>query len=223
MVPMPTDGISLVSQTKNTDQFLLSNLDYRTLDIPSEYCISTEKFYTANAALNVVSDILILLLPIPIVWGLNTDTRKKIIVTGLFSMGFISCLVSILRMRSIIVLYQSGYDDLTWGLVEVVLWSQAELTAAMICTCTPCLRPLFEKVIPALRSVTSRKGTHGSNTNTGGYLRTGDYESKSTASKSKSFATDDVEMDAGIRKKVTYDVKAIGTDDSDSQKSIMYR
>ncbi|KAI4849988.1 hypothetical protein E4T44_03011 [Aureobasidium sp. EXF-8845] len=194
-----------------------------TLDIPSDYCISTEKFYTANAALNVVSDVMILLLPIPIVWGLNTDTRKKIIVTGLFSMGFISCLVSILRMRSIIVLYQSGYDDLTWGLVEVVLWSQAELTAAMICTCTPCLRPLFEKVIPALRSVTSRKGTHGSNTNTGGYLRTGDYESKSTASKSKSFATDDVEMDAGIRKKVSYDVKAIGTDDSDSQKSIMYR
>jgi hypothetical protein len=198
-----------------------SNLSCRTLDIPSDYCISTEKFYTANAALNVVSDILILLLPIPIVWGLNTDTRKKVILTGLFSMGSISCLVSILRMRSIIVLYKSGYDDLTWGLVEVVLWSQAELTAAMICTCTPCLRPLFEKIIPALRSVGSRKGTHGSTS--AGYLRTGDYESKSTVSKSKSFATDDVEMDAGIRKKVTYDVKAIGTDDSDSQKSIMYR
>lgn len=55
--------------------------------MPSEYCISTEKFYTANAALNVVSDILILLLPVPIVWGLNTDIRKKVILTGLFSMG----------------------------------------------------------------------------------------------------------------------------------------
>jgi hypothetical protein len=121
-------------------------------------------------------------------------------------------------MRSIIVLYQSGFDDLTWGLVEVVLWSQAELTAAMICTCTPCLRPLFEKVIPALRSVTSRKGTHGSST--GGYLRTGDYEHKSTASKSQSLA--DIEMDAGIRKKVTVDVSAMGSD-SDSQKSIIHR
>lgn len=58
-----------------------------TLDIAPEYCISTQKFYTANAALNVVSDIMILLLPAPIVWGLNTDTRKKIILTGLFSMG----------------------------------------------------------------------------------------------------------------------------------------
>ncbi|THZ03651.1 hypothetical protein D6C95_03654 [Aureobasidium pullulans] len=189
-----------------------------TLDVPSDYCISTEKFYTANAALNVVSDIMILILPVPIVWGLNTDTRKKVILTGLFSMGSISCLVSILRMRSIIVLYKSGFDDLTWGLVEVVLWSQAELTAAMICTCTPCLRPLFEKIIPALRSVGSRKGTHGSNT--GGYLRTNDYGHKSTASKSRSIA--DIEMDAGIRKKVTVDVSAMGSDDSDSQKSIIH-
>ncbi|KEQ70870.1 hypothetical protein M436DRAFT_52556 [Aureobasidium namibiae CBS 147.97] len=187
-----------------------------SIDITPEYCISTEKFYTANAALNVVSDILILLLPVPIVWGLNTDVRKKVILTGLFSMGSISCLVSILRMRSIIVLYKSGYSDLTWGLVEVVLWSQAELTAAMICTCTPCLRPLFEKIIPALRSATSRKGTHGSST--GGYIRTGDSGHKSSVSKSKSIS--DIEMDAGIRKKVTVDVSALGSD-SDSQKSII--
>lgn len=58
-----------------------------TLTIRSEYCINTEKFYTANAALNVASDIMILLLPVPIVWGLNTDLRKKVILTGLFSMG----------------------------------------------------------------------------------------------------------------------------------------
>lgn len=120
-------------------------------------------------------------------------------------------------MRSIVVLYKSGYSDLTWGLVEVVLWSQAELTAAMICTCTPCLRPLFEKIIPALRSAASRKGTHGSSSN--GYLRTDDYAHKSTASKSKSIS--DIEMDSGIRKKVTVDVSGVGSD-SDSQKSIMH-
>ncbi|KAI4744585.1 hypothetical protein E4T44_15117, partial [Aureobasidium sp. EXF-8845] len=118
-----------------------------SLTVKADYCINTEKFYTANAALNVASDIMILILPIPIVWGLNTDVRKKVILTGLFSMGSISCLVSILRMRSIVVLYKSGFSDMTWGLAEVVIWSQAELTAAMICTCTPCLRPLFEKVV----------------------------------------------------------------------------
>lgn len=59
-----------------------------SLDIAPEYCINTEKFYTANAALNIASDLMILVLPAPIVWNLNTDVRKKIILTGLFSMGW---------------------------------------------------------------------------------------------------------------------------------------
>ncbi|KAI5206464.1 hypothetical protein E4T39_02430 [Aureobasidium subglaciale] len=214
-----------------------------TLTTRPDYCISTEKFYTANAALNVVSDIMILILPVPIVWGLNTDIRKKIILTGLFSMGkhqlttryfktshdsyaylgSISCLVSILRMRSIIVLYKDGFEDLTWGLVEVVVWSQAELTAAMICTCTPCLRPLFEKVTPILFStvVGSRKdnSTHDYNGSNGKYVRTGDYSQRSTASKAASLA--EIEMESGIHKKVTVDISALRADDSDSQKSII--
>ncbi|KAI4721908.1 hypothetical protein E4T48_01880 [Aureobasidium sp. EXF-10727] len=192
-----------------------------TLTIHPDYCINTEKFYTANAALNVASDIMILLLPVPIVWGLNTDLRKKIILTGLFSMGSISCLVSILRMRSIILLYKDGFADLTWGLTEVVLWSQAELTAAMICTCTPCLRPLFEKITPMLfSSVVSRKDNSSSGFGSNGkYVRTGDYGHRSSASKATSLA--DVELESRIHKKVTVDVSAMGVDDNDSQKSIM--
>ena len=138
--------------------------------------------------------------------------------------GSVSCLVSILRLRSIVVLYKDGYDDLTWGLVEVVLWSQAELTAAMICTCTPCLRPLFERITPLFASVvSSRKGTSMNNTygSNAKYVRTDDYGHghRSTASKGTSVA--DIEMDSGIHKKVTVDVSAMGSDDSDSQKSII--
>lgn len=87
LVPMQTNGICLVSQHGKRDRSHSSNGVYRSLTITPEYCISTEKFYTANAALNVVSDIMILLLPVPIVWSLNTDLRKKVILTGLFSMG----------------------------------------------------------------------------------------------------------------------------------------
>jgi len=193
-----------------------------SLTVKADYCINTEKFYTANAALNVASDIMILILPIPIVWGLNTDVRKKVILTGLFSMGSISCLVSILRMRSIVVLYQSGFSDMTWGLAEVVIWSQAELTAAMICTCTPCLRPLFEKIVPVLFRSTlgTRKETSGNGYGSNGrYMRTEEYGHKSSASKATSLH--DMELESRIMKKITVDVSAVGTDDNDSQKSII--
>jgi hypothetical protein len=39
---------------------------------------------------------------------------------------------------------------------------------------------------------------------------------------SRSYITDDVEMDAGIRKNNTYDVTALGSD-SESQMSIIHR
>jgi hypothetical protein len=126
-------------------------------------------------------------------------------------------------MRSIVVLYQSGFSDMTWGLAEVVVWSQAELTAAMICTCTPCLRPLFEKITPVLfrstigtRKESSNNG-YGSN---GRYMRAGDYGHKSSASKATSLH--DMELESRIMKKITVDVSAIGTDDNDSQKSIIH-
>jgi hypothetical protein len=126
-------------------------------------------------------------------------------------------------MRSIVVLYQSGFSDMTWGLAEVVVWSQAELTAAMICTCTPCLRPLFEKITPVLFRSTigtrkeSSNNAYGSN---GRYMRAGDYGHKSSASKATSLH--DMELESRIMKKITVDVSAIGTDDNDSQKSIIH-
>jgi hypothetical protein len=126
-------------------------------------------------------------------------------------------------MRSIVVLYQSGFSDMTWGLAEVVVWSQAELTAAMICTCTPCLRPLFEKITPVLfrSAIGTRKessnNAYGSN---GRYMRADDYGHKSSASKATSLH--DMELESRIMKKITVDVSAIGTDDNDSQKSIIH-
>ena len=115
---------------------------------------------------------------------------------------------------------------MTWGLAEVVIWSQAELTAAMICTCTPCLRPLFEKVTPMLFRSTLGTGKEASGNaygngygNNGRYIRTGDYGHKSSASKATSIQ--DMELESRIMKKITVDVSAIGNDDNDSQKSII--
>lgn len=126
-------------------------------------------------------------------------------------------------MRSIIVLYKDGFEDVTWGLVEVVIWSQAELTAAMFCTCTPCLRPLFEKITPLFASVvTSRKGTtNGTFGSNGKYVRTDDYGHSHRSTVSKAHSGADIELESGIQKKITVDVSAMGFDDSDSQKSIM--
>lgn len=50
-------------------------------------CIDSPSFYWANASLNVITDVIILVLPIPVVWGLQMSIRRKIEITLLFLTG----------------------------------------------------------------------------------------------------------------------------------------
>ena len=50
-------------------------------------CIDTQKFYIAGSAPNTFTDLLILLLPLPAVWGLQTTKSQKAVLTGIFFLG----------------------------------------------------------------------------------------------------------------------------------------
>lgn len=58
-----------------------------------------------SAAVNVVLDILVLGLPIPMVLQLQMNIRKKLLIVLMFSMGFLVTAVSIVRLQ---VLVQFG-------------------------------------------------------------------------------------------------------------------
>lgn len=56
-------------------------------------------FYIGNAATNVLTDVLILVVPIPLVWKLQMRTVQKVLVTGIFLLGSLygplpSCILS---------------------------------------------------------------------------------------------------------------------------------
>ena len=50
-------------------------------------CIEFGKFALAMSCINVCTDIFILVLPLPVVWGLNIDSHRKWLVTLSFAMG----------------------------------------------------------------------------------------------------------------------------------------
>lgn len=50
-------------------------------------CADKTKIYLATAGLNVITDILILALPIPMVWNLQMPRRRRIGLVGLFALG----------------------------------------------------------------------------------------------------------------------------------------
>ncbi|KAI5236360.1 hypothetical protein E4T43_08692 [Aureobasidium subglaciale] len=130
-------------------------------------CINRPAFYIANAVCNSVSDLLILALPIPIVWNLALTRKKKITLSLVFAMGSAGCIVSIVRLRSIIAYLQQGDGDLTYTITDFVVWSAIETMMSMVCTCVPTLKPLFERYFRGIFS----GSTHDSKP-TGQYYRT---------------------------------------------------
>lgn len=94
----------------------------------------------ASGVLNLLTDVLILCLPIPMVWGLNTTKAQKVTLTGIFLLGVFVCAISIVRISKISELAAVNYDDVTWGLVDVYFWTTLEVSVGITSACLPTLR-----------------------------------------------------------------------------------
>jgi hypothetical protein len=50
-------------------------------------CINYEAFGTAEAAITIATDVIILTMPMPLVWRLRVERRQKVILSGIFLLG----------------------------------------------------------------------------------------------------------------------------------------
>lgn len=116
-------GLGLVSVDTRFDSMLEMLISDRNLWIESDYCINTAAFYIANGVMNSVSDLLILALPIPVIWGLSLARRQKIHLCMMFGVGGVSCVISIMRLKSIIIFLHHGNSDTTYDIVDINIWS----------------------------------------------------------------------------------------------------
>lgn len=103
-------------------------------------CINLPLFTVVSGVMNLLTDVLILCLPIPMVWGLNTTKAQKVTLTGIFLLGIFVCAISIVRISKLAVV---NYDDPTWRLVDVEVWTTLENSVGITSACLPTLRPLF--------------------------------------------------------------------------------
>ncbi|KAJ5197853.1 uncharacterized protein N7498_006970 [Penicillium cinerascens] len=85
-------------------------------------------------------DVLILCLPYPIAWRLQTTARQKFILTGMFLLGGFVVVFSILRITSFNF---PNLEDQSYVATDSSTWSSIEQSVGIICACLPTLRPLF--------------------------------------------------------------------------------
>ncbi|KAK7906396.1 hypothetical protein PG985_016402 [Apiospora marii] len=127
-------------------------------------CLSDPVMQLTNSVGNIVTDVMLLLLPMPVLWNLRLPPRQKWSVIAIFSLGFITCIVSLLRV--IFVFDHGPSSDITFDGVTITGWTIAEVTTGLLASSLITLRPLMSKIAPAAwRTGKSSNATTTTNTN----------------------------------------------------------
>ncbi|KAI4239250.1 MAG: hypothetical protein LQ349_000505 [Xanthoria aureola] len=113
-------------------------------------CINELALIYFSQSLQVLTDILILTLPIPVVWKLRLRRSKKIGVLGIFLLGSFVCIAGIVRffyIKQIVPL------DLTWTQTNTAIWSTIEPSIGIVSACLPIMGPVLRsRTIREIRS-----------------------------------------------------------------------
>ncbi|KAL7818735.1 hypothetical protein V8C44DRAFT_175911 [Trichoderma aethiopicum] len=96
--------------------------------------------FLAVGAYNIVSDVIILALPLRTIWTLNTRSQMKVALTVLFLTGLLR--VSVVASCRVITLTHLHMDNVTGTMVWADFLSTLEANLGIICVSLPMLGPL---------------------------------------------------------------------------------
>ncbi|PHH64773.1 hypothetical protein CDD81_4035 [Ophiocordyceps australis] len=120
-------------------------------------CGSTQDAYLAIAIVNLVTDLSVVALPMPILWRLKLPQRKKIAISAILSLGLVICAFTAARIKSVLDLDPM---DFTYTMIPDLIYGALEIELGIINACLPLLRPLLLKFFGSgsdLDSVPRRK------------------------------------------------------------------
>ncbi|KAL2860786.1 uncharacterized protein BJX67DRAFT_326749 [Aspergillus lucknowensis] len=140
-------------------------------------CFNEVAFFRWNGIANMLLDILMLVLPLPMVWRMKMSRRRRMLLTGVFLMGGFVCVVSLLRIVSFNV---SDRGDPTYTQVPSSTWSSVEQGIGIVCACLPTLRPL-RQLWGSHRRITSRSSRSSSNPESKRSSRSGSARGRGSA------------------------------------------
>ncbi|KAL4733794.1 hypothetical protein BDV11DRAFT_213429 [Aspergillus similis] len=109
-------------------------------------CINQQAFFRYVSIPQIFTDSVILVMPLPYVWKLHTRLTNKLALTGVFLLGGLELVASILRMT--IFFQEEIMTDSTWVSVSLGIWSVLEGAIIIIAACLPPVWPLFVRFLP---------------------------------------------------------------------------
>ncbi|KAI6083842.1 hypothetical protein F4821DRAFT_182915 [Hypoxylon rubiginosum] len=107
-----------------------------------DHCISDTNPNFSLAISDVITDVIILIIPIPLIWRLNLTLAKKIAVTAVFLFGLITVAASLTRTVLTAQILTVGYTDDVDPILLVtsfIYWGMVESGVAIFVACLPTL------------------------------------------------------------------------------------
>lgn len=83
-------------------------------------CLDQNKIILADAVMSVVSDLILLVLPIPLGWQLQIPMGKKMRVIGILGAGGLACASSIVRL--VMIVQEANTTDSTYSFMRINMW-----------------------------------------------------------------------------------------------------
>jgi fucose permease len=128
-------------------------------------CTDIVTLYLSSAPVNIITDLALLFLPMPILTGMRLPRKQKIILIVTFSFGAFVAAVDVVRIaylqsaslnRFKTIQNNSGgntqileENDFPWYASLSFMWSAIEVNLGIICACVPSLKPLFSRFLPS--------------------------------------------------------------------------
>ncbi|OJJ01988.1 hypothetical protein ASPVEDRAFT_41515 [Aspergillus versicolor CBS 583.65] len=109
-------------------------------DLPGS-CLDQSAIIMADAVVSVVSDLIVLILPLPLTMRLQLPHKKKMRVMGMLGAGGLACASSVIRL--VLIQLTGNSKDATIAFMRVNMFGNAEIAIGVICACLPALSALI--------------------------------------------------------------------------------
>ncbi|KAK3500221.1 major facilitator superfamily domain-containing protein [Neurospora hispaniola] len=134
------------------------------ITVESAKCLPLLTEFICSAPVNIVTDLAILALPIPVLTGMRLPPRQKTILILTFTLGIFVSIVDVVRIyylqQAVGIVSMNFSDDpsaiygqsvnFPWNASFSLMWSAVEVNVGIICACIPTLKPLIIRILPAM-------------------------------------------------------------------------
>ncbi|KAI4095841.1 MAG: hypothetical protein LQ344_001395 [Seirophora lacunosa] len=112
-------------------------IDPKTHCYPKSYDVTNMQGFC-----NIITDFGLLLLPVPMLWRLQMNLKKKLGIAFVFSTGLSICVIAIVRQY---ILYNTDKAGDSSDATRIKIWMSLEFSLSIVVACLPVLTPFFKR------------------------------------------------------------------------------